>query len=432
MYHTNIIQQSLDYIEDNLKAEISIAELADMAGYSLYHYERIFKNLVGISISQYVKRRRLLHAAFEIAGGSRIIDTAYNYGFDTNAGFYKAFIREFGSAPSEYVSAHTVKRPYRIKLIQEEHILITHEKIKAVLEQWNLSGETVSDFYDANSGQRIDNTWCLGERYIMQVGTNITGLRNHIAVSEKLKAQGFAAALPVKTGSGEDFLAEGELYYFVSVRVSGSTLNDRVLFGENGRKLACKLGQAIGKLDHALAEFDFICNEPNLLEQMKNRGIPKLRESGCFTEAFYRDYLAHMEQLCPQLPRQLIHRDPNPSNIISEHGEITGFLDFELTERNVRIFDPCYAATAILSATYEDSALDRDKWPEILRNIIAGYDAVVRLTEAEWAAIPYMIYSIQMTCIAFFSEFERYRALADTNTQMLKWLIQEEAWKTFV
>ncbi len=432
MYHINMIQKSLDYIEDNLKSELPIAELANLAGYSLYHYERIFKRLVGISIARYIKRRRLLHAAFDIASGSKIIDAAYRYGFDTNAGFYKAFVREFGEAPTEYVLAHTVKRPYRIKLIQEEHILITHEKIKSVLEQWNLSGETVSDFYDANSGQRIDNTWCVGERYIMQVGTNITGLRNHIAVSEKLKAQGFAAALPVKTVSGEDFLTEGELYYFVSVRVSGSTLNDRALFGENGRELAYKLGQAIGKLDHALAEFDFICNEPNLLEQMKNRWIPKLRESGCFTEALYRDYHAHMEQLYPQLPRQLIHRDPNPSNIISEHGEITGFLDFELTERNVRIFDPCYAATAILSATYENSTLDRDKWPEILRNIIAGYDAVVRLTEAERAAIPYVIYSIQMTCIAFFSEFERYRALADTNTQMLKWLIQEEAWKTFV
>ncbi len=432
MYHTNIIQQSLDYIEDNLKAEISIAELADMAGYSLYHYERIFKNLVGISISQYVKRRRLLHAAFEIAGGSRIIDTAYNYGFDTNAGFYKAFIREFGSAPSEYVSAHTVKRPYRIKLIQEEHILITHEKIKAVLEHWNLANESISDYHDANSGQRVDNTWLIGDCYIMQVGTNVTGLKNHIAVSTELQSRGFAAAMPFQTVSGEDFVTEGELYYFVSHRVSGTTMNDHALYGEGGTELAYKLGQAIGKLDHALAEFDFICNEPNLLEQMKNRWIPKLRESGCFTEAFYRDYLAHMEQLYPQLPRQMIHRDPNPSNIISEHGEITGFLDFELTERNVRIFDPCYAATAILSATYEDSTLDRDKWPEILRNIIAGYDAVVRLTEAERAAIPYMIYSIQMTCIAFFSEFERYRALADTNTQMLKWLIQEEAWKTFV
>lgn len=133
MYHINIIQQSLDYIEDNLKADISIVELACMAGYSLYHYERLFKKLVGVSISQYIKRRRLLHAAFEIANGSRIIDTAYAYGFDTNAGFYKAFIREYGSAPSEYVAIHMVKRPYRIKLIQEEHILITHEKIKAML-----------------------------------------------------------------------------------------------------------------------------------------------------------------------------------------------------------------------------------------------------------------------------------------------------------
>lgn len=120
MYHINMIQKSLDYIEDNLKSELSIAELADLAGYSLYHYERIFKRLVGISIARYIKRRRLLHAAFDIASGSKIIDAAYRYGFDTNAGFYKAFVREFGEAPTEYVLAHTVKRPYRIKLIQED------------------------------------------------------------------------------------------------------------------------------------------------------------------------------------------------------------------------------------------------------------------------------------------------------------------------
>ncbi len=73
MYHINMIQKSLDYIEDNLKSELSIAEIADLAGYSLYHYERIFKRLVGISIAQYIKRRRLLHAAFDIASGSKII-----------------------------------------------------------------------------------------------------------------------------------------------------------------------------------------------------------------------------------------------------------------------------------------------------------------------------------------------------------------------
>ena len=423
MYHINIIQQSLDYIEDNLKAEISIAELADMAGYSLYHYERIFKKLVGISISQYIKRRRLLHAAFDIANGCKIMDAAFGYGFDTNAGFYKAFLREFGSAPSEYVAEYTVRRPYRIKLIQEEHILITHEKIKSMLEHWNLAAESVADFHDPNSGQRQDNTWLIGDCYVMQVGTNRVGLENHIAVSKALNAHHFSVALPLQTVSGKDYVTEGELYYFVSLRVSCSCMKDDLLYSENGAKLAYKLGQAIGNLDAALAEFDFVCNEPNLWDQMEKHFIPKLKSTCYFEDKFYQDFSNGMGQLYPALPRQLIHRDPNPSNIIVENGEITGFLDFELTERNIRIFDPCYAATAVLSTTYEDDTLDRNKWFDILRGIIAGYDSVAHLTDAEKAAIPYVIYSIQITCVGFFSDFERYRALAKTNTKMLEWLI---------
>ena len=424
MYHINTIQQSLDYVEDHLKTEVSISELADMAGYSLYHFERIFKKLVGISISQYIKRRRLLHAAFDIANGCKIIDAAFDYGFDTNAGFYKAFVREFGSAPSEYVSEHTVKRPYRVKLIQEEHILITQEKIKAMLAHWNLENESVSDFHDVNSGQRIDNTWIIGGQYVMQVGTNVIGLKNHIAVSRKLKEHNFVVSLPVQTVSGEDYAMEGELYYFLSKCVQGNPMNDHLLFTDGGMELAYKLGQSIGRMNAALAEFDFVCNEPDLLEQIGEHCIPKLRAACSLEETFYQDFSVHMSRLYPLLPKQLIHRDPNPGNIISENGEITGFLDFELTQRNVRIFDPCYAATAILSETYEDTTLNRDKWFDIFRGIITGYDDVAKLTAAEKAAIPYVVYSIQMTCISFFSEFERYKALAETNIKMLKWLIQ--------
>ena len=95
---------------------------------------------------------------------------------------------------------------------------------------------------------------------------------------------------------------------------------------------------------------------------MKDRCIPELKGACSFEDKFYKNYSDNMDKLYPLLPKQLIHRDPNPSNIIVDHGEITGFLDFELTERNVRIFDPCYAATAILSETYEDTSLERDKW----------------------------------------------------------------------
>ena len=258
----------------------------------------------------------------------------------------------------------------------------------------------------------------------MQVSTNLVGLKNHIAVSRILKERCFVVSLPVQTISGEDYAMEGELYYFLTERVSGKPMNDHLLFTDGGSELAYKLGQAIGRLNAALAEFDFVCNEPDLLEQMEKHCIPKLKAACSFEESFYRDFSDHMSKLYPLLPKQLIHRDPNPSNIISENGEITGFLDFELTERNVRIFDPCYAATAVLSETYADTTLNRDKWFDILQGIITGYDDVVKLTDSEKAAIPYVIYSIQMTCISFFSDFERYKALAETNTEMLKWLIQ--------
>ena len=51
-----------------------------------------------------------------------------------------------------------------------------------------------------------------------------------------------------------------------------------------------------------------------------------------------------------------------------------GFIDFELSERNVRIFDPCYAATAILSESFaEGDAQKLIKWVDIYKNIIYGF-----------------------------------------------------------
>ena len=54
------IQKSLDYIEENLQAEITAAELADMAGFSLFHYYRLFQQATGLPVMQYILRRRLL------------------------------------------------------------------------------------------------------------------------------------------------------------------------------------------------------------------------------------------------------------------------------------------------------------------------------------------------------------------------------------
>ncbi len=87
-----------------------------------------------------------------------------------------------------------------------------------------------------------------------------------------------------------------------------------------------------------------------------------------FPNSFYDDYLETFGRLYPDLPRHIIHRDPNPSNIIMRDGKITGFIDFELSERNIRIFDPCYASTAILSESFDKNDFHKlQKWIIIIR-----------------------------------------------------------------
>lgn len=124
-----IIQKSIDYIEDNLKSDITAKELSEMAGFSMFHYYRLFQSAVGLPVMQYITRRRLLNALYDMHSGKKMIDVALEYGFDTQAGLYKAFIREFGYTPTEFINMSKKKKPYRINLFKEEHIMVSHKKI---------------------------------------------------------------------------------------------------------------------------------------------------------------------------------------------------------------------------------------------------------------------------------------------------------------
>ena len=74
MDNRTIIQKSLDYIEENLQTEITAAELAAQAGFSLFHYYRLFQQATGLPVMQYILRRRLLHGVYAISKGSTKID----------------------------------------------------------------------------------------------------------------------------------------------------------------------------------------------------------------------------------------------------------------------------------------------------------------------------------------------------------------------
>ena len=95
-------RSSIDYLEANLDKEIQVAEAARTARMSKYHYQRMFHMISGVTLADYVRKRRLTMAAQEMAGsGAKVLDTALKYGYQTPEAFAKAFQRLHGMPPSE-------------------------------------------------------------------------------------------------------------------------------------------------------------------------------------------------------------------------------------------------------------------------------------------------------------------------------------------
>ncbi|WP_034440388.1 AraC family transcriptional regulator [Clostridium ihumii] len=103
MNYNTVVLESIEYIEKNIKFDLTPDMIARKCGYSTFHFCRIFNIHKGITLMEYVKKRRLSLAAIDLFSGKRIIDIAMDYGFDTHNGFSKAFKKEYGFTPTQYL-----------------------------------------------------------------------------------------------------------------------------------------------------------------------------------------------------------------------------------------------------------------------------------------------------------------------------------------
>ena len=119
MRYIELIQKTIDYIDENIREDISVEALASIAGFSTYHYYRVFSSFIGLSVMEYVTKRKLQFALYELGNGKKVVDTAMDYGFETHAGFTKAFKRYFGYPPSIYRNHSTIGVPQKINLVTQ-------------------------------------------------------------------------------------------------------------------------------------------------------------------------------------------------------------------------------------------------------------------------------------------------------------------------
>lgn len=97
------IQKVTDYVETHLDDMFDLTQLAKLAGYSPYHFCRVFKLHIGESVMSYATRLKLERAATQLSfENSSMIEVALDAGYQTPTGFLKAFKTRFNTTPTNF------------------------------------------------------------------------------------------------------------------------------------------------------------------------------------------------------------------------------------------------------------------------------------------------------------------------------------------
>lgn len=283
-----------------------------------------------------------------------------------------------------------------------------------ILNNWNITNEKIEQIYST--------AWVVGDKYILKIGNNVEWLQNNIKVIRELSKCNIPVATIIKTGDGLDYIIDDNKYYFLSEKIKGEHIED--IFSDDYIKQSYDIGEIIAKLHSAFkhCQNQIDCNDNDFYKEItgwvmdtyKNKGITSVPDE------ILVESITELESNYPKLERQLIHRDIHLGNMLFENDELTGYIDFDLSQINARIFDICYTALGFLIGITNDNK-KTEKWLQILQQLVRGYDSLIPLTDIEKSAIWNMMIVIEILFVAYFTN-QNDLECANGASEMLGWL----------
>lgn len=286
--------------------------------------------------------------------------------------------------------------------------------IETVLKNWNLSSYSMEKIYSS--------AWAIGTDYILKFGNHINSAERNLAIIKSLSALEIPVAKVIPTNNGDDLLILDNSYYLLTKRINGDHI--RNIYEEDYISISRKCGELIAKLHLAFLKIEgnLDCWDNSLLNEMNGwikDSFNKMGYSLISKDAFYYTIhkLTHINQ---ELPVQLIHRDIHLGNLLFENGEVSGYIDFDLSQKNIRIFDLCYFALSLLVGNI-DNDKETEKWYLILKNLVMGYESISHVTDQEKQAMGCVMECIEILFTAYFMEKGNY-VLSQGAADMFHWI----------
>lgn len=279
---------------------------------------------------------------------------------------------------------------------------------------------------EAEIKQIYNSAWSIGNDYIMKVGDDLPALKRNLTMMKLLDEFGIPVAHSIPTTDGKDYVEMDGKYFFLSNRLYGNHITD--IYELDYVNIAYETGSIIARLHTALKACEKKINvwDNSLVEEMQGWIFDSLKtyEYRFITEVEYMICLSELQTFYNELPRQLIHRDIHYGNILFYQGEFSGYIDFDLSQKNVRVFDLCYFLLGLLIDHYKKEE-DVQSWLTIVSKVLEGYEATNPLTNLEKDNICCIMCSIEILFIAFFMKTDN-DGLAEGAAEMYHFIKNNE------
>lgn len=292
----------------------------------------------------------------------------------------------------------------RIIVKQRKGNLPMKDKITQIISNWELENKEIKQIYNT--------TWQVGDDYVLKVYQSFSMLDRNLKILQLLDRMDIPVGKPIATTNNEQYVSFDNWFCFLSRRLPESNI---VRIGNDGR-IAAIMGEIIADLHMAFKK----CEDVNvfwnnsLLDEMNGWVKSNFEASDWkfISKEEYEQTVSQLAMLYDHLPVQLIHRDVHFGNFLFSDGKFSAYIDFDLSQRNIRIFDLCYFLLGLLSEK-EKLEITDEQWFDLVKKAFAGYGRKLKLTEAEKNAVPYVMECIELPFVSYFESVNDIRCAED-------------------
>ena len=295
---------------------------------------------------------------------------------------------------TQQLAEHYSLSPSRIRRIlqtQRKDTQTMDEQIRTLLPYWGPESGSIL--------RRDESVWEIGGRFMLKAYDDLPTLERNARVLTVLHENGIPTAQVIPAASGDSHVAHESRFYLLTTRLEGRPYTGKITESaarSMGKTLAA-LHQAFQKCQNQLPLWD-----NSLLQELSGWILEQLEADGweILPESVFREVCGHLAALYPRLTVQMIHRDVHFGNFLFSGDEFSGYIDFDLSQKNIRIFDLCYFLAGLLAhETGADVALP---WPRIVQATVDAYDRENPLSAEEKAAMPLVMQAIELLFAAYY------------------------------